>query len=90
VHFVPGMTPLDNMLFALPLTLVLAALSWFVIKKRSLALIDPAASRLERAVVRRGQFRQLEAHRQIMGAERWRGDTADAPAKHRSTDGLRG
>lgn len=46
-HFVPGITPAGNILAALPITLALAALSWFVVERRALDLVDPLATRFE-------------------------------------------
>lgn len=46
LHLFPGMTPLENILAAFPVTLCLAALSWFLIEQRALGLIDPVVARL--------------------------------------------
>ena len=53
VHLFPGMTPLANILAALPVTLLLAALSWFLVERRALSMIDPIARQIERLVFRR-------------------------------------
>jgi peptidoglycan/LPS O-acetylase OafA/YrhL len=52
-HFVPGITPAGNILAAFPITLALAALSWFVVERRALRLVDPLATRLETHLSRR-------------------------------------
>lgn len=52
VHFSPSMTPLENVLFALPITLLLGAISWFVVEERALGLVDPIANRLEGLIER--------------------------------------
>lgn len=55
VHFSSEMTPLENILLAAPITAFLAALSWFLVERRALGLIDPIASRVEALVLRRGK-----------------------------------
>lgn len=46
VHLMPGMTPLQNIAFAFPLSLVLAVLSWTLVEERALASVRPLAERL--------------------------------------------
>ncbi len=55
VHLAPGMSPLENILAALPITLVLAALSWFFIERRALDMIEPIAGWIESRILRRGK-----------------------------------
>lgn len=62
VHLVPGMSPLENILAALPITLVLAALSWFLVERRALEMIDPIAGWVESRFQQRGKP-SLEATR---------------------------
>ncbi len=48
VFLLPGMTPLANMALALPVTLVLAFLSWTLVEERALAAVRPLADALTR------------------------------------------
>jgi peptidoglycan/LPS O-acetylase OafA/YrhL len=46
VHLMPGMTPLANIALALPVTLVLAVLSWKLVEARALAAARPLGDML--------------------------------------------
>ncbi|MFO6446932.1 acyltransferase family protein [Erythrobacter sp. NE805] len=48
VHFAPGMSPLANIVLALPATLVLAVLSWTLVERRAIAAARPLADLLTR------------------------------------------
>lgn len=47
-HLVPGVSPLANMALAMPVTLVLAILSWHLVESRALAAVNPLADALAR------------------------------------------
>ena len=50
VFLFPGMAPLTNIALAVPITLVLAALSWNLVEARALAAVVPLADRAARLV----------------------------------------
>lgn len=49
---VPGMSPLANIVLALPVTVLLAVLSWNTVETRALALVTPLGDRLARLLHR--------------------------------------
>lgn len=60
VHLFPGMSPLENMLAAAPVALVLAALSWHLIEERALTGVQPVARRIESLLRGSGAGAMLE------------------------------
>lgn len=42
IHFYPGMRPYENMFTAMPITLLLAMVSWHLVEERALAQVKPA------------------------------------------------
>lgn len=48
VWFMPGMSPLTNILLALPVTVLLAVLSWHLVETRALAWVTPLGDRMAR------------------------------------------
>lgn len=48
VWLMPGMSPFANIMLALPVTLLLAALSWHIVETRALAMVTPLGDRIAR------------------------------------------
>lgn len=47
VHLFPGMSPYENMLFAAPITLLFAVLSWHLVEENALSKVKPWAERID-------------------------------------------